>query len=398
MKSLVILWSFLTGVFGEGMQQCGETLTGDSGSIVSPDYPKEYPNNSLCTWTILPQPPTEYPIILTFEEFFLDESDDCLSEHVSISNFDWATFCGENAPSTLEISDPSITIIFVSDDIPSPTMDRRFNITYRIDNGCDVEWKRFQDSCYYSDYTERKEFQLSDAQEACQAMGADVTSVHTQEEDEFIASQVQTSFNYIGARTGRDFPGDPFDFEFLDGTLSDYHNFNDAGAILDSLSWVVLTVDQWKNFPCDEGRPFICEYDGIPPIDIVPIGSTFDTAISICSVKGGNLIKIQDQGKREEVMRIFLNKYEPFPTKFWIGLRRNAATGEWNWVEDGSQLTYDNWAPGFPTRLPNHDCAAMVPSTWATVGGWAFGWTCKKSHDGISFHTFNRVLEFDPEP
>ncbi|CAG0885912.1 unnamed protein product [Darwinula stevensoni] len=376
MRGLAILWLSFVGVFGEGREECGGVLTDDSGVILSPNYPEEYPVNSACIWFIM----SEFPVILTFEEFFLDgESSNCEDEYVKITNFGWATFCGEDAPSSLEISDTEVTVIFKSDAIPSAIGDRRFRISYRVDNGCEIGWNRFQDNCYLHITTDENDFSLNNAEARCQAMGAHVASVHSEEENQFIAQRVRRPVSYIGASAGPNFSSDRNDFEFLDGTPTDFSNFNSGEVYLVNDNYFVLMVDKWINFPCDELRSYICANSNGSEITVWPSNSTFEAARSHCSSNGRDLMKISDQEHMSNVLRKFLELRNLDPaTEFWIGLRRDESAREWLWVQDGSESDYDNWVPGYPTGYPNHDCAATVPSTWATVAFTAPAFTCKK--------------------
>ncbi|CAG0904749.1 unnamed protein product [Darwinula stevensoni] len=315
----------------------------------------------------------ESPITLTFEEFALDDNPDCKEEFLSISNFDWARFCGEEVPATIETSETTVTVTFASDGNRSVNGDRRFRISYDIGLECEPGWVKFRGQCYYFGSTDRPDFGMLDADEACHDMGANVTSIHSREEDEFVASKVKASFSLVGGYTGLGFPNDTFDFEFLDGSAADYQNFNDVGMRLDPYSWIVVTVDEWMNFPCDDLRSFVCEVGD--SLQIWHSNGTFDAARSDCISSGGDLIAIKDRDRRASLMETILDVHDPLPREFWIGLKLDV-TGDWTWV-DGSQVTYANWATGYP--LPGRgSCAAAVPSTWATVGSWAFGWSCKK--------------------
>ena len=63
---------------------------------------------------------------------------------------------------------------------------------------------------------------------------------------------------------------------------------------------------------------------------------------------------------------------------FWIGLLYN--TGVWTW-EDGSEMTYDNFAAGYP--ITNQPCVALGPAgewenSWCT-GGYKYPYICEIS-------------------
>ncbi|KAE9547066.1 hypothetical protein FO519_009722 [Halicephalobus sp. NKZ332] len=43
---------------------------------------------------------------------------------------------------------------------------------------------------------------------------------------------------------------------------------------------------------------------------------------------------------------------------FWIGVT-NLLGGTWKNIDDGSNITFSNWAPGQPTNDKNSSCAAI---------------------------------------
>ncbi|CAG0899670.1 unnamed protein product [Darwinula stevensoni] len=377
-RCLWVLFPLVLGALGERRPECGGVLRETSGEIESPGYPREYPVGIECIWIF----EVDQPIALTFEDFALDGSRDCLKEHVEILEGEnrW-TFCGENNPGTIFSQSDQVTIIFRSDGNRAvignraATGERGFRMAYN--STCDEGWTFFQGHCYYFNDTGLSDFGLDEAEEACQEMGAHVASVHSPEEDAFIASHGTRSFNYIGAITGSSFPSDRFDFEFLDGTPTDYQNFYEPGfEMLFGPGWVVNTIDQWMNFPCNEIRPYVCG-EGAFSFYIYDSPMNFEDAKDACRSDHEDLVKVSDQTKRESLLVSFLNDIEPHNPEFWIGLQYDQASGDWTWVQDGSLVTLDNWAPGYPTS-DGGDCAAMVPSTWATVGVWSNGWTCKK--------------------
>ncbi|CAG0885914.1 unnamed protein product [Darwinula stevensoni] len=376
MKCLPIFFSLLLAVFGGvSGEDCECSPLDGSGVIRSPGYPNEYPVNCSCLWTIT----ADAPITLKFEEFFLDDNAGCHDEFLRITNFDWAAFCSEEAPETLETSETILTVIFKSDVNRSEKEDRKFSVSYHSTPPCDAGWTRFRDNCYLHITTDENDFSLNEAEARCQGMGAHVASVHSEEENQFIAHWIRRPVSYIGARAGPNFSSDRNDFHFLDGTATDFSNFNSGEVYLVNDNYFVLMVDKWINFPCDEERSFICANDDGSEITVRPSNSTFEAARSSCSSNGGDLMKISDQEHMSNVLRKFLESPKLDPaTEFWIGLRRDESAGEWLWVQDGSAPTYSNWVSGRPADLSGHDCAAVVPSTWATVAFTAPAFTCKK--------------------
>ncbi|XP_019639002.1 PREDICTED: bone morphogenetic protein 1-like [Branchiostoma belcheri] len=113
-----------------GNDPCGERLDDNFGTVTSPNYPQNYPNNQYCTWTI---PHTQYPVTVKFIDFELEEGgffSSCSYDHLEI--FDGRTslgkFCGTDAPAVLTTTN-GVRINFKSD---SSVGQRGFKFTYRV--------------------------------------------------------------------------------------------------------------------------------------------------------------------------------------------------------------------------------------------------------------------------
>uniref|UniRef100_A0A670I673 CUB domain containing protein 2 n=1 Tax=Podarcis muralis TaxID=64176 RepID=A0A670I673_PODMU len=97
---------------------CGGVLTGLSGSITSPDYPENYPNNAECHWVI--QATSNSVIKLIFVDFQMENSEQCNFDYVAI--FDGPTmgdtllghFCGHVKPPDIS-SAQELLVVFKSD-------------------------------------------------------------------------------------------------------------------------------------------------------------------------------------------------------------------------------------------------------------------------------------------
>ena len=79
----------LIDLFLSVFSECSKIFTGQNGSILSPDYPGEYPDNLACSWAI--QVSTERRIKLYFEDFQLEKAVSCF-DHLVIKD-------GVNGPS-----------------------------------------------------------------------------------------------------------------------------------------------------------------------------------------------------------------------------------------------------------------------------------------------------------
>ncbi|EFN89302.1 Cubilin, partial [Harpegnathos saltator] len=106
---------------------CGGTLRGLSREILSPEYPRQYPNNSECTWEIMGD--NGYHLGLTFiERFSLETSPNCEKDYVQIfdwingeesSNSEWKSLgkvCGRNTPAPFNSTSNRMKVTFHSNE------------------------------------------------------------------------------------------------------------------------------------------------------------------------------------------------------------------------------------------------------------------------------------------
>uniref|UniRef100_H3B0V0 CUB domain-containing protein n=1 Tax=Latimeria chalumnae TaxID=7897 RepID=H3B0V0_LATCH len=99
---------------------CGDTLTNMTGEFKSPNYPRYYPSNSDCYWTIVA--PKEYMISLEMEDFKLEFSFGCEVDYVSIRDGGddkysvVGQYCGTEAMPTFNSTRNSIMVHLRTDD------------------------------------------------------------------------------------------------------------------------------------------------------------------------------------------------------------------------------------------------------------------------------------------
>ena len=94
-------------------------ITGGSGTISSPRYPSNYPDNSLCTWIILAPPGQR--ISLRFESFDLEDYVDCQYDYLQLKNGGSSSspaigkYCGRTNPPSVVSSSNSIWLEMKTD-------------------------------------------------------------------------------------------------------------------------------------------------------------------------------------------------------------------------------------------------------------------------------------------
>lgn len=104
---------------------CGGILTGNSGTFTSPNYPKYYPPNTRCEWTI--EVASTMNVKLIFSKFMMSvgQPGNCLNDYVEVNG---EKLCGNVSANKLVTSSSNrMTVVFYSD---GSLVDRGFNATY----------------------------------------------------------------------------------------------------------------------------------------------------------------------------------------------------------------------------------------------------------------------------
>ncbi|KAL3289762.1 hypothetical protein HHI36_023157 [Cryptolaemus montrouzieri] len=88
-------------IFGSN---CGGTLTGLSGMFSSPDYPRSYPSDTACEWTIQLAPGNE--VSISFQKFNIPVSDKCNMDFLEIRQKNATgnvigVYCGDKKPTKI---------------------------------------------------------------------------------------------------------------------------------------------------------------------------------------------------------------------------------------------------------------------------------------------------------
>uniref|UniRef100_A0A3Q3MK16 CUB domain containing protein 2 n=1 Tax=Labrus bergylta TaxID=56723 RepID=A0A3Q3MK16_9LABR len=98
---------------------CGGVLTGLSGVISSPGYPREYSNNADCSWAI--HVSNNSVVTLVFLDFQLEDNEGCNFDFVAL--FDGPTvthrhlgkYCGADKPPNIVTTSNQLLVVFKSD-------------------------------------------------------------------------------------------------------------------------------------------------------------------------------------------------------------------------------------------------------------------------------------------
>ena len=133
-----------------------------------------------------------------------------------------------------------------------------------VEAGCDPGWKYFKGNCYF---VSPKFKDWEDARNDCRMKGADLTSIQSNEENNFLSRlNVSVPWKYIGGRKDGNL------FSWSDGNNFQYQNWDfdepnkDSGSCLTMISCtdgsdgtICGSNGKWRLNPCNSGIRYICK-------------------------------------------------------------------------------------------------------------------------------------------
>ena len=126
--------------------------------------------------------------------------------------------------------------------------------------GCPPGWVGFSDNCYQWN---SQNLTWSDAREFCNNHEADLVSIHSDLENNFISYQVSPKKQRFWIGTQRKATGST-EWLWTDGSSFDYENFcqgkpENTGGNQDCLDIGYCSRDTWDDQPWDHQLPFVCK-------------------------------------------------------------------------------------------------------------------------------------------
>ncbi|XP_051907364.1 macrophage mannose receptor 1 [Hippocampus zosterae] len=252
------------------------------------------------------------------------------------------------------------------------------------------------------------------AHEDCVARGANLVSIHSQEEEDFLSLYSKGSSKWIGLRNNPTEGG----YSWSDGSaLSHTHwgpgepnNHEGREECVEMVSSANGTYSWWNDLNCDAHQDWICmiakgQNPILPPVPPSPVpapdcGSNpgwrknnnmcyyyndtdivdFHTAMHRCWVEKARLVSILNKDEQAYVNSMVGTGQI---SAAWIGLRMlGISDGQYAW-QDNSPVSYTHWSPGEPNNANGEEqCVQMKRHQ----GGWndvncgraAAGYVCKK--------------------
>ncbi|XP_061589669.1 macrophage mannose receptor 1 [Cololabis saira] len=252
------------------------------------------------------------------------------------------------------------------------------------------------------------------ANEDCISRGANLVSIHSQEEEEFLSLYSKASSKWIGLKHNPTEGG----YSWSDGTPLSHTNWgygepnNHEGReeCVEMVSSNNGTHSWWNDLNCDAHQDWICMISKgktpiLPPVPPPPVpapecGSNpgwrknnnicyyyndtdivdFRTATARCFAEKARLVSILT---RDEQAYVNTMVGTGDVAAAWIGMRMfGVANGQYIW-EDLSPVTYTHWAPGEPNNANGEEqCVQMNrhQGGWndANCGRAGAGYVCKK--------------------
>lgn len=259
-----------------------QNYTGPTGVIASPGYPGNYDNNMHCTYIIWVV--NNMAVQLTFDLFQTEENYDVLTLYDGLGALapEIAELSGRLPNGTTYTSSQNVMrAVFTSDE---SNVDRGFHATWRTvvppttpppptkypptsPNplcGANFFLDPISNKCYH--YDDNK-LTFAQARNACLALGADLVSIHNQQNENFTAAYINQAtqgfdrfYTWIGLMAVQG------QFRtWTDGTSVTYTRWEagqpslSTGQCVAMQSWAQLDKpDGWRSLDCSFQRPYVC--------------------------------------------------------------------------------------------------------------------------------------------
>uniref|UniRef100_A0A8C8MBM7 Mannose receptor, C type 2 n=1 Tax=Oncorhynchus tshawytscha TaxID=74940 RepID=A0A8C8MBM7_ONCTS len=281
--------------------------------------------------------------------------------------------------------DCSVALPYVCKKRPNATLDPFTTDSWADDEKyeCDVGWQAFQAGCYR--LTSEK-VNWDAAQKTCQKMEANLVSLHTLPELEFIINNIKRDVEelWIGLHD----TAMQMDFQWTDHTpviFTYWHPFepNNFQNTPEDCVTIWGPEGRWNDSPCNQTLPSICKKaaqktDGQAQDHRCKPGwrwhspacywvgeeqVTFEEGRKACAGSGATLITIANRFEQAFVNSLVFGRSGD---SFWIALLDQNSPGKFHWLS-GDEVTYTNWNRDQPGNIKG-GCVTM--ETGYATGLW----------------------------
>lgn len=281
--------------------------------------------------------------------------------------------------------DCSVALPYVCKKRPNATLDPFTTDSWADDEKyeCDVGWQAFQAGCYKLT-SEKSDWDA--AQKTCQKMAANLVSIHTLPELEFILHSLKKDVDQLWI--GLHDTDMQMDFQWTDHTpviFTYWHPYepNNFRNTQEDCVSVWGAEGRWDDSPCNLTLPSICKKpgtksDGKPQHQDCKQGwkwhspacywvgedlLTFDEARKSCEDHGAGLVTITNRFEQAFANSLLFGRSGD---SFWIGLSDQTSPGSFHWLS-GDQVSYTNWNRDQPVSVRG-GCVSMA--TGFATGLW----------------------------
>uniref|UniRef100_A0A3Q3JCG4 Mannose receptor, C type 2 n=1 Tax=Monopterus albus TaxID=43700 RepID=A0A3Q3JCG4_MONAL len=283
--------------------------------------------------------------------------------------------------------DCSVALPYVCKKRPNATLDPFTTDSWADDEKyeCDVGWQAFQAGCYKLT-SEKTDWDT--AQKTCQKMEANLVSIHTLPELEFIMRNLKRDIDQVW--TGLHDTDMQMDFQWTDHTpviFTYWHPFepNNFRNTQEDCVSIWGAEGRWDDSPCNLTLPSICKKpgtksDGKPQHKDCKQGwkwhspacywvgedlLTFSEARKSCEDHAAALVTITNRFEQAFANSLVFGRSGD---AFWIGLDDQGSPGSYHWLS-GDEVSYTNWNQDQPGCIHGGGgCVSMT--TGFTIGLW----------------------------
>ncbi|CAJ1076237.1 C-type mannose receptor 2 [Xyrichtys novacula] len=281
--------------------------------------------------------------------------------------------------------DCSVALPYVCKKRPNATLDPFTTDSWADDAkyDCDVGWQAFQAGCYK--LTSEK-LDWDTAQKTCQKREANLVSIHTLPELEFVLNSLRRDIDQIWI--GLHDTNMQMDFQWTDNTpviFTYWHPYepNNFRNTQEDCVSVWGAEGRWDDSPCNMTLPSICKKlgtksDGKPQHQECKKGwkwhspacywvgedlHTFEEARKSCEDQGATLVTITNRFEQAFANSLVFGRSGD---SFWIGLLDKGSPGSFHWLS-GDEVSYTNWNRDQPVSV---DGGCVVMATGSATGLW----------------------------
>lgn len=252
---------------------CGGDLGGESGEIVTPNYPLEYPRKLDCVWNI--KVSVHKVLKLRFLKFDLERHNSCKYDYVeirdglSVRSPELGTYCGTSLPKPVTAFANSLRLKFHSDASNPRTGFKAIYYTEarRVVGGrCPKKWRYYvsEDGSEYCYLIRYKRSTWNTARSDCRRRKSDLLSIATSKEQWFVRNELMAETKYYELWMGYNDRGREGRWTWSDRSKVAYNNWaggdpNNGGRSKNEDCGVLKPDGKWNDFPCNHRFMYICK-------------------------------------------------------------------------------------------------------------------------------------------